>query len=544
MSSQAAYDGGGQPLLGSIFNNPLLWGSFHDFGQARRGGWFEREPEPEQHEAPKDYFTSPELLKIIKGQNPGKPVAVHVEDTGDMWSLGLDNPGKAEPPNKHGMVCAAILRGAADGNKESFLGYQMDADPYTRDTLARVAANPAVKVMTISMVKGINEDNASRLPAADRLTILAAAGNFGDDERTSGVMRTAGPVHYAPGFLRVGEVDPNGMPSAHSNADGPAFMCENPLTKRDLSAQFYPTIRELQAFQMERDGDAYDARTFARYFPTQETQGSKEAMQGTSFATPEAGRMIMHATANFDGIKNYDVIPAVLLAAQMSAPPTHPIGRYGNVTVAQVTNGAGLRFGTLRYGFGVLKEDALAEKIKRVWELRAASPATVNGQLSDPQIVDAKTKTTRDGYGNDYTMKVDAGRQGTIVNTTLSLTFNRAGGAIPIQAEIESPSGTKLTVPLIYKERLGASREAIAVTPAFFGEKKMDGDWKISLPDQGNSLVAASISFATLKPGSPGAQLLDEFKAPQETPPRPQEPRYRPIPQPQPRYRDPFDFFN
>src|SRR5262249_3912512 len=145
---------------------PLFWGSFHDFGQTRRGGWFEREPEPEQHEAPKDYFTSLELLKIFKGQNPGKPVAVHVEDTGEMWSLGIDNPGKAEPPNKHGMVCAAILRGAADGQKESFLGYQMDSDPYTRDTLARVAANPAVKVMTISMVKGLNERDASRVPAA------------------------------------------------------------------------------------------------------------------------------------------------------------------------------------------------------------------------------------------------------------------------------------------------------------------------------------------------------------------------------------------
>lgn len=541
MPSFAAREGGAQPLSGSILDNPLFWASFHDFGQTRRGGWFKSEPE--QNEAPKDYFTSPELLKIFKGQNPGKPVAVHVEDTGAMWNVGLDNPGRAEPPNNHGMVCAAILRGDADGGQESFLGYQMDSDPYTRDTLARVAANPAVKVMTISMVKGLNEDHSGRLPAADHLTILAAAGNFGDDKRTSGIMRTSGPVHYAPGFLRVGEVDPDGMPSMHSNADGPAFMCENPLTKRGLSAPFYPSIRELQAFQTERDGDSYDARTFAHYFPTEETQADKEAMQGTSFATPEAGRMIMHATANMDGIGNYDVIPAVLLAAQMSGPPTYPIGPRRNITIAQVTNGAGLRFGTLRYGFGVLKEDALKEKLKRVWDLRAASPATANGQLSDPQIINAKAKTFRHGYGNDYTMTVEPGRQGTIVNTTLSLTFNRAG-AVPVQAEIESPSGTRLTVPLIYEGQVG-SREAIAVTPAFFGEKKMDGEWKISFPDEGNNLTGASISFATLKPGSPGAQLVDEFRAPKDTPPPPHVPRYQPVPQPQPRYRDPlFDFFN
>ena len=530
----------------SIFSSgPLYSSGLADFFNAAqlsgRGGFF-REPEPEP-EAPQDYFTSPELLKIFAGQKTDKPVAVHMESTGLMWSLGIDHPRQAEPPNRHGMICTSILKGNADGQKESFYGYQLDADPYTHDTLARLASNPAIKLVTISSVKGINDDSykAERLPAADRLIILAAAGNFGDDEQQSGVMRAAAPVHYAPGYLRVGEVDPDGIPSMHSNADGPAFMCENPLTKHlNLAAQFYPSAQDLQNFQLKRDGDAYDVRDYARAFPTSNSQQAQSGMEGTSFSTPEAGRMIMHYTAGMDGIKNYDVIPAVLLAAQMAPPPQGPIGPYASV--AQVTNGAGLKFGTMRYGFGILKDDALDKMLKRVWEIRNSSAATKNGALSDPQLLTPTIKVKPDFQANEYSIAAaNPGKQGTIVNTVLSLSFNKAsGGKVPLEVELESPSGTRVSVPLIYKKRIGGS-EAMVVTPAFFGEKKMEGEWKISVPAQGMRLSGAGLTFETLQAGSPGSKLVDEFKPVKaDSPP---QPRLRP-PQlaPAPRPRDSFGF--
>src|SRR6185295_10963049 len=140
--------------LNDLFGSPQPWG--------RRDSW--RQPAPRG--GIKDYFTSPDLLKIFKGQNPGQPVAVHMENTGFMWDMGLDNPGRAEPPDNHGMICTKILRGDADKENESFLGYQYDGDPYTRDTLTRLSSNPAVKLLTISSVKGINDDKyeAARLP--------------------------------------------------------------------------------------------------------------------------------------------------------------------------------------------------------------------------------------------------------------------------------------------------------------------------------------------------------------------------------------------
>jgi hypothetical protein len=524
--SDMGNDDGGPPHssgLTDFFRSALLWGK----------GSFYREPELEPQDM-QDYFTSPELLKIFAGQKSDKPIAVHTEDTGFMWSLGLDEP-KAEPPNRHGMICTSILKGNADGQQESFIGYQLDADPYTHDTLARLASNPAVKLVTISSVKGINDDRykAERLPAADRLIILAAAGNFGDDEQQSGIMRAAAPVHYAPGYLRVGEVDPGGIPSMHSNADGPAFMCENPLTKhRNLVAQFYPSAQDLHDFQLARDGEAYDVRDYAQVFPTSNFQRAQSGMKGTSFSTPEAGRMIMHYTADMEGIKNYDVIPAVLLAAQMSPPPQGPIGPYAGV--AQVTNGAGLKFGTMRYGFGILKEDALDKTLKRVWDIRNSSPATKNGALSDPQLLTPAIKIKPDFQANEYSIAAaDPGKQGVIVNTVLSLSFNKASGQIPLEVDLESPSGTKVSVPLIYKKRLGGS-EAMVVTPAFFGEKKMEGEWKISVPAGGMRLRGAGITFETLQAGSPGAQLVDEFRPVKADPPQPRL-QLRPLPPMSPR---------
>jgi hypothetical protein len=474
------------------------------------------------------HFTDPDIKKILTSKTDDGngniikvsplPVAIHLEDQTGMWQLNFPYV------RHHGKLCAFVLGGPSwhkDKENDSYISGLADRKPYDKEPIFTYMKHPDVKLITISSshrkpVKTNITATASDKELTDA-TILKAAGNNGDSWYWQRERETLTDLYFTPSFLRVGEANAAGEAVSHSQNSGPAFVSPHPFHfDKDISFPYEPTNQEVRDFKEYPSNKDKKLKMdwFLRlrlYFSG--GKPSKE-FRGTSFATPHAGAMIMKYTADMDGIKPYDIIPAALLAAQQNFPDKKP----------HIRNAAGICFNERRDGCGILKEEALKESLKDVWEFHTKNIKEKGKSYSEPLTVITENKNPKSNDSKQIEIKTE-NMTGKLVNVGLSLIFEKSAekkdlDGVPLFADLTSPSGTKVRLPLLIERKKKYKKKVHAgySTTGLFGEeaKAKDGIWKVSFPEGDKKdrfkVKQAMLITHSLHPESPGAKLLDKFK--------------------------------
>ncbi|MBI2233444.1 MAG: hypothetical protein HYU57_00195 [Micavibrio aeruginosavorus] len=432
-----------------------------------------------------NYFTDPRLRALLRAPDHARPVALHMEYQSGLWLEG----GQIR---RHGQLCAEILRRPLAAEARGWDCGLLDSPAALTDIFRAAAAHPAVRLITISTSYRDNHDSpAADAVAADKTLVLRAVGNHGADWRARRAHDSLSMLHSLPGYIRVGEAKRDGTPQAESQASGPAFLCSHPFhLDPGYGFRFYPSQKELDDFFNHVRQRGYGCS------PAMASERAGAVVRnifGTSFATPHAGAMIMHHSADLAGMTPYDILPAVLMAAQDNKP------RGGDL----IRNRAGLVFDMARSGFGFLDDAPLALRLKQVAAAGTGAQAmTVAAQGG------ARLETP------------DA--SGPVVNVALLLSFRtdrsgaRAENDVPLYADLKSPGGTTLRLPLLIERHKNPGQDGTIragfQSAAFFGERIDRGAWAVSFPRRSlfgrYHLHDAKIIAHCLPKDSPAASLL------------------------------------
>lgn len=425
------------------------------------------------------YFTNETARSLVQSWKTGlgRPAAVHIEAQNTRWALIQERtkPGNTPALSHHGDFCAALLAGAPDQATSYWDTAFMDefSDELSNLGLIISALHPDVRVMSISsQQKILPRFRYSSYLQLEGPVVLKSAGNDGDDWSGYRASATVSGELFMPAYLRVGEALPTGEVHSFSQVSGPAFICDHPRVVKDVlgDKKFFPTIDEVQAF-LDWPGHVIPddcAEFVATYRPP---LNDLELFDGTSASAPHAGAMIMRHTAGMKGITSYDIVPAVLMAAQMNyAPPD---------AVRSVETQSGMIFDPFHYGHGTLIEECLRDRLSDIWSVRSGSgKITRSGEYSGAHTVEGR------GHMSARTDKA----QGPVVNTIVDITFAndetdrfKTEARIPEFIMMRSPQGTIIHLPLLYERRrqYGKHVRAAYQTAAFFGEDISKGDWRI-----------------------------------------------------------------
>jgi len=474
------------------------------------------------------YFTDPDIKTILNAPKDDKqsnkpasikPVAIHMEGQSNMWG------GQFGYASHHGVLCAHILSGPlwhkdknGGKNNNNYISGLFDKKPFKAEDIAECISKPSIRIITISSKPmtpvPINHDEIERHANMSETIVLSAAGNHGKYWEMAQMESLSSP-YLLPSILRVGEAKKDGTAVPQSQASGPAFICAHPFRmKKKFSYPYYATEEQVDNFVKwaTDEGQKPNHKPFAKG----EKSKKEKALAGTSFAAPHAGAMIMRHSADFDGIKPYDIIPATLLAAQENFPEAEKHFR----------NAAGIRFNEGQYGGGMLKSKPLKNKLKEVWDLHTHNVKTKGQSFSTP--VSNKTETVQTDKCNksELTIKTNAGDE-LLVNTVLTINFRKNMGlfglwpVVPQHVHITSPSGTRVKLPLLmHKKRWYTGKKILTgySTTALFGEaaNANGGVWKIEAPKRfigiKHRIEDAQLTTHSLHPKSPGAQLIKDFR--------------------------------
>lgn len=459
------------------------------------------------------YFTDETARALLHAFNGGypRPAAMHIEAQSVRWALISQTMPAGQKPmlSRHAEFCARVLAGAPEKNQSWDTGYLDEFIDKGRPAFFATALHPNVRVISISSQEKQGFSYGYRdYRDLDSPVVLKAAGNDHVDwleyQRTATL---AGEV-FMPGYLRVGEALPSGEIYSGSQASGPAFVCDHPRDVKQVMGDtlFFPTKEEVTKFlDWPHHGIPEDCAAFLSTYEMPRKQ--MDVFYGTSASAPHAGKMIMACSAGMDGITSYDIIPAVLMAAQMNAAQRD--------AKHLVETQSGMVFDPFHYGHGVLVEECLEQALSDVWQVRSISgKATVSGEYSKPGLAE--------GYG--YMSARTDKAQGPVVNTVLALSFINdeadpaaAESRIPEYIMLQSPQGTLIHLPLLYdrKKQYGPYIRAGYQTSAFFGEDISKGEWRIGY-SQGdeNCLPIDSMRIVahTMHPKSPALVLFRGFQ--------------------------------
>ena len=445
-----------------------------------------------------------------------RAAALHIEPQTITWMSSADL-AESEPLSigHHAEACKQLLAGAPEiSDDQQYDTGLLDEYPGKgRPAFIASALHPNVRLITISSTQMFMHPFAYKdYTELTGPVVLKAAGNKGDDWLDFRVTETLSGEVYMPGFLRVGECSIRGQISENSQISGPAFVSAHPVDMAAIlnGVPYSATKEDAQEFLNIGHNpyltNFHDKRraAFASYASP---EVGVNIFPGTSASAPHAGSMVMRHTAHMNGITSYEIIPAMLMAAQMNEPPSDAMKR--------LETQAGFIFDPFQYGHGVMVERCLEQRLKDVWQVRCMSgKATQSGEYSQPLTVEGR------GYMSARTEKA----QGPVVNTFLALSFinDETNGydtedRIPEFVMLRSPQGTMIPLPLLYdrKVRYGEYVRAGYQTSAFFGEDISKGDWQVMYAGSDeNPLRIASMKIIahTMHPKSPALVLLRAFQ--------------------------------
>lgn len=445
-----------------------------------------------------------------------RPAAIHMEPQTSGWMSSADiGPGERLSVGHHAEACARLLAGAPFNiDHDLYATGLLDEYPEQgRAAFIASALHPDVRLITLSSTQMFMHSFSYKdYVELTRPVVLKAAGNHGDDWLSGRCFETLSGEVYMPGFLRVGECDITGQIGEHSQFSGPAFVCAHPDDmKAILGGMPYNATKEDTEKFLVGNHNPYltyfseQRRTvFANYEPPEE---DTNLFPGTSAAAPCAGSLVMRHTAAMKGITSYDIIPSILMAAQMNEPPAE--------SLKIVETQAGFLFDPFQYGHGVLTERCLAQRLRDVWQVRSMSgKATQSGEYSQPMTIEGR------GYMSARTEKA----QGPVVNTVLALSFinDKMNGddteaRIPEFIMLRSPQGTMIPLPLLYDRKVayGPYVRAGYQTSAFFGEDITKGDWQVMYAQTDENplrIDSMKIIAHTMHPKSPALVLFRAFQ--------------------------------
>lgn len=461
------------------------------------------------------YFTNETAHSLVESWKTGlgRPVAVHIEAQNTRWALigERTKPGDNPALSHHGDFCVALLAGAPHQTTASWDTGFMDefSDRVGNLGLIVSALHPDVRVVSISsQSKILPRFRSSNFLKLQGPVVLKSAGNNADDWFGYRADATVSGELFMPAYLRVGEALPTGEVHPHSQVSGPAFICDHPRIVKDVldDKKFFPTFEDVRAFldwpghEIPEDCAAF----IATYRPPVKDM---EFFDGTSASAPHAGAMIMRHTAGMEGITSYDIVPAVLMAAQMNyAPPD---------AVRSVETQSGMIFDPFHYGHGILVEECLKDRLSDIWDVRSRSgKATRSGEYSGVHTVEGR------GHMSVRTEKA----QGPVVNTIVDITFAndetdrfRTEARIPQFMMMRSPQGTIIHLPLLYERRAkyGTHVRAAYQTAAFFGEDVSKGEWRIVYSQTSVNplpIVSTKIIAHTMHEKSPAHVYFKAFR--------------------------------
>lgn len=451
-----------------------------------------------------------ELLTRPEGGHP-RPAAVHIESESNEWNLVAYNlkPEEKLRLTNHAIFCARILAGMPDQNPSWDTGLVDEYIQPGRMAFIASAIHPDVRVITISSVSNFLPSFGYRdYRDLSRPVVFAAAGNDADDwqnyQKTSAL---SGSI-YMPGYMRVGEAISTGEVHSGSQISGPAFICYHPQNIKELGngIDFNATEQDVRNFlDWPHHGISAHSRSNLKSYKPPESD-IKE-FHGTSASAPYAGALVMRYTADMSGISSYDIVPAVLMAAQINSAPYH--------AEKLIETQSGMIFDPFQYGHGILVEECLRESLRDVWEIRASSgQMTKGGHYSLPVTVEGR------GYMSASTEKA----QGPVVNTVLVISFCNdesdpevAESRIPEFLLLKSPQGTLIHLPILYdrKNQYGPYIRAGYQTAAFFGEYIHRGQWQVfySVSNENPLRIASMKVIAhTMHEKSPANILFKAFQ--------------------------------
>lgn len=450
------------------------------------------------------------LLSALAGGHP-RPAAIHIEPQSRGWLSSADVVEKPEDFDigHHAEACTRLLSGApATGGWDA--GCLDEVAAKARYAFLAAAQHPDVRVLTISSTQMfLNSFSYKDYYDLAQPVVLKAAGNKSDDWLDFRAVETLSGECYMPGYMRVGEAQATGEVTENSQVSGPAFICDHP---RDMKAimgvgQYFATQEEMLGFLRWPHHDSlYQSRldTLLQY---RTPASDAPEFPGTSAAAPYAGSLIMRHTLNMKGITSYDIVPSVLMAAQINEPPPQAL--------RCVETQSGMIFDPFHYGHGNLVEECLAETLRNVWNVRSMSgKATQAGEYSQPQVVEGR------GHMSVRTDKA----QGPVVNVMLQLCFEndepdgfKTEARIPEFILLRSPQGTQIHLPLLYdrKVQYGEHVRAGYQTSAFFGEDISTGHWEVKYSRNDENplrLASTKVIAHTMHPKSPAHVYFKAFQ--------------------------------
>lgn len=465
------------------------------------------------------FFTDETATALIEAFHQGwpRPAAMHMEPQSVGWMSSADiEEGHQLEIWHHAEACARLLAGAPDHDTSGLYDTGLfDEYPHKgRPAFRATAIHPNIRVMTISSTQMFMDSFGYKdYTELAKPVVLKAAGNKGDDWLSFRATETLSGEVYMPGFLRVGECQSTGEVGKHSQISGPAFICPHPEDMDVIlkGRPFHATKEEAETFlraQHDPRVTIFHGRRRAIFQSYEPPAKSVDQFPGTSASAPYAGSLVMRHSVGMDGITSYDIIPAMLMAAQMNEPPQDAMKR--------LETQAGFIFDPFQYGHGVLVNSCLQQRLRDLWEIRAklSGKATKEGEYSGPLTVEGR------GFMSARTEKA----QGPVVSTVLTLSFvndeedrNETERRIPEFIMLRSPHGTMIPLPLLYdrKVRYGPYVRAGYQTSAFFGEDISKGEWQIMYAQTDeNPLPIASMKIVahTMHPKSPGLVLLRAFQ--------------------------------
>lgn len=460
------------------------------------------------------YFTDPTaraLLSMLDGGHP-RPAAIHIEPQSRTWLSSADFIQKPEDfdLSYHGEACMRLLAGAPQFSDQWDTGFIDEEVSKVRYAFLAAAMHPDVRVITISSTQTfLNSFSYKNYYDLAQPVVLKAAGNKSDDWQSFRSLETLSGEIYMPGLLRVGESLPNGEIYPNSQASGPAFVCDHPRDMKEImgDGHYFATRGEVQEFLEWR---YHSSLTKSRYATLMAYQGGAENLEmfpGTSAATPHAGSLVMRHTVNMKGITSYDIVPALIMAAQINEAPPEALRR--------IENQSGMIFDPFHYGHGILVSECLGDTLRDIWMLRNMSgPARKAGEFSNPVTVTGR------GHMSARTEKAE----GPVVNVVLALALEndepdgyKTEARIPEFVMLRSPQGTRIHLPILYdrKVQYGEYVRAGYQTSAFFGEDISRGNWEVeySQSDE-NPLRIASMQIIahTMHPKSPAHVYFKAFQ--------------------------------
>ena len=410
----------------------------------------------------------------------------------------------------HAEACTRLLAGAPAAVGAWDAGCLDEEMSEVRDTFLATAQHPDVRVITISCTHKFNRPffYTDYYDLAQPV-ILKAAGNKSDDWLGFRASESLSGDLYTPGYMRVGEARETGKVTNNSQVSGPAFICDHP---RDMKAimgdgHYVATEEDVSNFLAWPYHDMLCESRVQTLLAYKTPSCIVSEFLGTSASAPYAGSLIMRHTLNMKGITSYDILPAVLMAAQMKEPPPE--------AVRSVETQSGMIFDPFHYGHGTLVEKRLVETLCSIWNVRSkGGKATQAGDYSQPLIVEGR------GHMSARTDKA----QGPVVNVILQLSFendemnqSQTEARIPEFVLLRSPQGTFIHLPIVYdrKFQYGPCVLGGYQTAAFFGEDISKGHWEVRYSrNDKNPLRISSIKVIahTMHPKSPALVYFRAFQ--------------------------------